>query len=117
MGNHIIVITSLEEPKVFFSQEEFEKVITSLRLDPSFYQKRCNIYALQPDPGEGRQSLTLPAIRLLKVGSTDDRHPSTSFFQEALHYLGEAPALLQKESLRKWKEMLTQLEESLPNVG
>lgn len=109
---HIIVVTHLEEPKVYLAQDAtFEVLLNSLRGDPQFCYKRSNVYALTPDMNPDHQPSTLQAIRLAKVGSTDTRHPAQSFFQEALTYAQATGDTNFKEFLANWKEMINRLQE------
>lgn len=113
-STHIIVVTGKEEPRVFLSQSEYAELISSLRLDGQFAHMRSNIYALVPDPDPDHHPSSLKAVRLMKVGSSELRHPADLFFQEALGYLEKVNPAFQGEFIRQWKVILSHVEASLP---
>lgn len=107
MSTHIIVVTHLEEPKVYLSQQaEFSTLMNSLRGDPMFCHRRSNVYGLVPDPNPDHHTHTLAAIRLMKVGTTDIHHVAQSHFQEALLYAQQEQPRIFQEFLRDWKTIL-----------
>lgn len=110
MSSHIIVVTHLEEPRVYLSTNAtFEILLNSLRGDPHFCYKRSNVYALQPDPDPEKHPTTLQAIRLMKVGSTDNKNPAQAHFQEALHHAELMGETNYKIFLTEWKTFIERL--------
>lgn len=114
-STHIIITTNREDAEVYFSQEEFSTLMTSLKLDPAFCQKRSSIYTLVPDPDPEKHPTSLKALRLRKVGSTDLRHPSQLMFQEAIRLMVDSVKEdSQQHFLTQWREIITSIEERLP---
>lgn len=109
MSTHIVVTTHLEEPKVYLAQIDYKDLIQSLRNDPYLAHQRNNVYALQPDPNPDHQPRTLNAIRLMKVGSTDDRSPATAHFQEALYFASQSGEVGEQMILQEFKAIIDKL--------
>jgi hypothetical protein len=109
--NHLVVVTNLEEPKLYLAQGvSFATLATVLRTDPYFFEKTANIYGFAPAEPELQPELrSLPQlVRLAKAGTNRQAHIATQYFQAALHYAVESGSL--DHLLGQMSEMLEKMK-------